>query len=295
MAAPARLDDWTGEDVTVSEIVRELGRLRQESAVQSEGPDLRTSVMTHLAWVPHEWVGAARETLAGLAERHPSRTIILVPEPEGDDGLHAELSLQCFPLPDRHGNVCSEVIELRLGGARARAPASIVTPLLITDLPAFLRWRGEPPFEGQEFAQLTAVVDRLVVDSQEWATLPTAYAQLVEAFENAAVSDIAWGRMLRWRGELALRWPAIADVRRLEVTGPHADALLLAGWLRSRLERSVELVHEEADRVSSVIVDGEAVRPPPGEPPSSSDLLSDELEQYGRDRVYEEAVRAAAG
>jgi len=294
MAAVARLDDWTGEDVTVSEIVRELGRLRQESAVRSEGPDLRTSVMTHLAWVPEGWVGAARETLAGLAERHPSRTIILVPEPDADDGLHAELSLQCFPLPDRHGNVCSEVIELRLRGGRARAPASIVTPLLITDLPAFLRWRGEPAFEGPEFGQLIAVVDRLVVDSQEWTNLPATYARLVEAFERTAVSDIAWGRTVRWRRELALLWPAIADVRQLEVTGPRADALLLAGWLRSRLERSVELVHEEADRLEAVALDGEPLRRPRGEAPSSSDLLSEELEQFGRDRIYEGAVQATA-
>src|SRR5687767_2005059 len=67
-----RLEEWSGEDTTLAEIEDSLARLRDES-------DLRTSVMTHTAWVPEEWLEAAREALAGLAERHPSRTIILVP------------------------------------------------------------------------------------------------------------------------------------------------------------------------------------------------------------------------
>ena len=40
-------------------------------------------------------------------------------------------------------------------------------------------------------------------------------------------------------------------------------------------------------------VDGEPVAPP-GEPPSASDLLSAELDQFGRDRVYEAAVKAVS-
>ena len=45
-------------------------------------PNLRTSVMTHIAWVPPQWQSAAEQTLAGMAERHPSRTLLLVPRPD---------------------------------------------------------------------------------------------------------------------------------------------------------------------------------------------------------------------
>jgi hypothetical protein len=293
LSAPAELEGWTGQDVTVADIERQIADLRQASAARTEGPDLRTSVMTHMAWVPDEWVDAAHETLGGLAERHPSRTILLVPEPDAESGLDAELSLRCFPLHERHGHVCSEVIELRLRGDRSRAPASIVTPLLISDLPAFLRWRGRPPFGEPEFEQLVGVVDRLIVDSAEWPDLPEAYRRLAEAFNSAAVSDIAWGRGLLWRRELALSWPRISDVGELQVDGPRADAALLAGWLRSRLGRQIELVHEEADTLAAVAVDGEPVSHPRGEDRSASDLLSDELDRFGRDPVYEDAVRAA--
>src|SRR5205814_2400580 len=70
-------DDWTGEDVSITEVERELARLRFESSSEGSQPTLRTSVMTHIAWVPPQWQHAAEETLAGMAERHPSRTLLL--------------------------------------------------------------------------------------------------------------------------------------------------------------------------------------------------------------------------
>ena len=82
MAKTLITNDWTGEDVSIAQIERELARLRSESAEVGAQPNLRTSVMTHIAWAPPEWQSAAEETLAGMAERHPSRTLLLVPHPE---------------------------------------------------------------------------------------------------------------------------------------------------------------------------------------------------------------------
>ena len=42
-------------------------------------PELRTSTMTHIVWCPPAWRSQARATLAGLLERHPARTIFLIP------------------------------------------------------------------------------------------------------------------------------------------------------------------------------------------------------------------------
>ena len=67
---------------------------------------------------------------------------------------------------------------------------------------------------------------------------------------------------------------------------------LLAGWLRSRLEHDVELVHEAAEQLESVTVGGEPC-PSPRERLSGSDLLSAELDEFGRDPVYEAAALAA--
>jgi hypothetical protein len=276
---------------SVAEIEHELAALR---AAETTGgtPYQRTSVMTHIAWVPKPWVGAAENVLAGLAERHPSRTIVLLPQGAGGDALDGDVEIDCFPVGAGR-SICTETIRVRLGGEKVRAPASIVQPLLVSDLPVFLRWRGEPEWESDEFAQLIDVADRLIVDSTEWEDVPTSYVPLGKIFERIAVSDIAWARTSRWRSQLATLWPEIADVTRIRVTGTQAQAHLLAGWLRSRLSRKVELQVDEADRLRGVEVDGRPTAFPPGAPPDPADVLSDELDRFTRDPVYESAVGAA--
>ena len=283
-------DDWTGDDVTIAEIERELARLRFATSQQSSQPNLRTSVMTHIAWVPPAWQHAAEETLAGMAERHPSRTLLLVPKPDEPDGLDALLSIRCFPIGDRA--VCGEVIELILRGERAAAPASIALPLLISDLPVFIRWRGEPEWDSAELEQLVGIVDRLIVDSTEWEGLPAGYARLAELFDRVAVSDIAWERTERWRSLLASLWPGIRDVRSIRVHGTPAQGYLLAGWLRSRLGHDVEIEVDEHELLEGIDLDGKPAPFPPGRPPQASDVLSAQLDRFGRDPIYEAAVRA---
>jgi Glucose-6-phosphate dehydrogenase subunit len=286
------VDEWSGDDVALSDVLKRLGSMR--SSVSGPHSNLRTSVMTHTAWVPKNWLDAARGALAGLAEAHPSRTILLVPDPAAErDAIDARLSVYCFDLPGESRTVCSEVVELHLSGSRATAPASVVEPLLISGLPVFSRWRGRPPFGSQEFEQMVHVVDRLIVDSAEWDGVPGDYTELVKCFDQTAVSDIAFRRSVRWRGMLADLWPGIADTKKIAVTGPKADALLIVGWLRSRLNREVALEHEQADELRAVSVDGDAVSAPRGEAPDASSLLSAELDQFGRDRIYEAAVHAA--
>ena len=272
----------------VAQVEQRLAELRVHHA---EGT--RTSVMTHVAWAPPQWAAAARRTLAGLEELHPSRTILLFPNARKGDSIGVDVELKCFTIPGSKREVCSEVIELRLGGSRSRVPGSIVAPLLITDLPTFCRWRGRPPWGAPELEQLVDVCDRLVVDSSEWRGLPGAYTQLAGLFDRIAVSDIAWGRSVGWRGRLAALWPDVKGIATLGVTGPKADALLLAGWLRSRLGRTVRLLHRSAAALERVAVDGEPVAPPRGTAPTPSDLLSAELDVFGRDPVYEAAVNAA--
>jgi glucose-6-phosphate dehydrogenase assembly protein OpcA len=274
---------------SVAEIERELDALRSSSEAA-----LRTSSLTHIAWIPPEWEPYAREVMATLGERHPSRVLLLFPQPDaGEDGIEAKPNVECF----RAGAtrlVCAEVVDIRLLGAVARAPASVVLPLLVSDLPVFLRWRGRPTFDDEAFRQLSGVADRIVFDTSEWEDVPAAYAELAQLFsDHLAVSDIAWARGRPWRGRLAMLWPSIAGAGRLRVRGPQAESLLLHAWLVSRLGHEIELDHEPAPEIEAVEVDGEPVQAPRWSRNSAADLLSDQLDLFGRDRVYEEAVRAA--
>jgi glucose-6-phosphate dehydrogenase assembly protein OpcA len=276
----------------VAEIERKLARERCRQAAD-EVPQLRTSTMTHVVWAPPLWLERAKRVLAGLEERHPSRTILLVPEPGRASRVEADATVRDFELGGGR-EVLSEVIELRLRGDAARHPASVVLPLLIADLPAFCRWRGQPDWDGDALGELVDVVDRLVVDSSEWPRIPTAYGRFAELFDRVAASDLAWRRTLPWRAAVADRWPGIRRVKRLTVDGPQAEALLLVGWLRSALRRDVALRRRDAEVVEVVRIDGDTVDPPRAAVLSASDLLSAELDTLARDPVFEAAVRAAA-
>jgi hypothetical protein len=294
LSAPALLESWNGKDVRLGAVEAALATLRAATASSGGPPSIRTSVMTHIAWVPDEWRDQAQNALAGMAERHPSRTILLHPKPDsGKNRIDATVTLECYTVPGSERNVSSEIITLELHGLRAKAPASIVEPLLITDLPVFLRWRGEPPWGSPELDQMVALTDRLVVDSTEWDDLPYPYRRLMELFERTGVSDIAWSRTSRWRALLASLWPGIAEVGKIRVHGTQAQGWLLAGWLRSRLDRDdIVLDVDECERLEGIDLDGKPAPFPPGDPPTPSDVLSDELDRFTRDPVYEAAVRA---
>jgi glucose-6-phosphate dehydrogenase assembly protein OpcA len=275
------------------ELERDLAELRAASTEPGAPPRLRASVMTHIAWVPERWVDAATETLAGLAERHPSRTILLFPRPDDPrDALEGEVDFRCYVRGGQQREVCSEVISVRLCGRRAAAPASVVMPLLVSDLPVFLRWRGALPFGTPELEQLVGVADRLVVDSREWPEARADLTALPTLFDRISVSDISWARLEPWRAAVADLWPGVAEASRLRVAGPEPEALLLQGWLAARLGRVVRLEHEPAGEVELVEVDGREARRRRLDRLTASDLLSDQLEVSVRDRIFEEAVRS---
>jgi hypothetical protein len=280
------------EGVRIRDLERQLAELRDAMGAPGQAPRIRTSVMTHIAWVPERWEEPARTTLAGLAERHPSRGILLLPRPaDPEDRIDGEVDLRCFVRGGEDREVCSEVITLRLCGRRSTAPASVVQPLLVSDLPVFLRWRGECAWGAPELEELVDVADRLIVDTGEWQQAESGYERLVDLFDRVVVSDIAWTRTEPWRLAVASLWPEVSGAERMRVAGPRADAVLLSGWLSARLERNIDLDHEPAGEIELVEVDGVAASPGRYERPSPSDLLSDQLEIFSRDRVYEETVR----
>jgi len=276
----------------VADIERKLARLRAEQ--QDDGvPELRTSTMTHVVWAPPRWLARAQRVLEGLAERHPSRTIFLVPEPGRADGVVGHASVKDFAVGGGR-EVLSEVVEIHLRGRAADHPASVVLPLLISDLPAFCRWRGEPGWGSSALVELASVCDRFVVDSNEWTGHRRAYGMLATRLGGPVVSDLAWRRTLPWRARLAELWPGIARAKRVRIQGPKADALLLHAWLCSRLRKEVRLTHVGAEWVAGIRVDGVEVAEPFTDRPTGSQLLSAELDTLARDPVYEATVRTFA-
>ena len=154
----------------------------------------RTSVMTHVAWAPPQWAAAARRTLAGLEELHPSRTILLFPRARKADAIDVDVELKCFTIP---GSRARGLLGGDPAAARRRAHARprLGRAAAADHRPADVLPLARPAAVGEpELEQLVGVFDRLVVDSSEWRGLPGAYAKLATLFDRIAVSDIAWGR-----------------------------------------------------------------------------------------------------
>ena len=107
-------------------------------------------------------------------------------------------------------------------------------------------------------------------------------------FDRIAVSDLAWARGLPFRAGLADLWPFEAKVLRVAARAPTPRC----SWLRSRLKKDAKLPPRRARELRSAEIDGMPVRIRRRHMRSPSDLLSDELEVFTRDPIYEAAVRS---
>ena len=152
------------------------------------------------------------------------------------------------------------MIELRLGGARTRVPGSIVEPLLDHRSADVLPLaRAAAVGRSRSSSSSSTCSTGSSSTRRSGAGLPASYASSQQLFDRIAVSDIAWGRGRLARGGSRRSGRRSGRPKTLSVTGPKADALLLAGWLRSRLKKQVELTHRLPRELERVAVDGEAV------------------------------------
>ncbi|MEW6581567.1 MAG: glucose-6-phosphate dehydrogenase assembly protein OpcA [Actinomycetota bacterium] len=329
-AAPAAR--WEGRDVSLEEVVRRLGELRDHATHGAARG--RTAVLNLVVWAPSGGPPAeAPEMLGRLVG--PSR-VVIVAQDGGGAGIDARVEVFTRPGPVPDSVVCEELVSLTLGGEVAAHAASAVTPLVHSDLPTVLWWPCAPEPERPAYRELAGAADRVVLEAAASVPGPRAVALLAgEVAERAAVvTDLAWAALTPWRQlvaqivgpELALTLRAGPSSLRVVHGGPEPtlQALLLAGWLRDvlgealsvRLEAAageaevggVELVgpHGRLLRVDcvpgspscsvAVGTEGEVARrrrlPLPS--PGRADLVAGELEVTARDRSFEAAVAAAA-
>ena len=213
-----------------------------------EGGAVRLTVLNLVAACVDE-AGAVAAALAvsRLGVTHPARAIIVVADAEGADHIEADVSLQCSLLDaDR---VCAELVSLHVGGEVAYHLASVVTPLLVPDIPVYLWLVGSPPVR-QAFGQdAIAICERLIIDTGEYeddaGTLRVLADQLEAVGDAISLSDVAWERIRTWREVIAHSFDG-DEVRAflggvtavdVECSGERVSAQtwLIAGWLASRL------------------------------------------------------------
>lgn len=283
-----QIGTWEGTSVDVGGIESALNHLwkqaGQHEAADGRQPPARTSVMNLVVYVPCEEDAArATETVSTLTGRHPSRTIVVVADPTAPtSSLDASVAGQCTARTPAYGRLCWEQITIKAHGATAAHAPGVVIPLLLSDLPTYLWWAGDAPFGTALLRHMVALCDRVIVDSRLFARPIDALGKLTAidgrsggSAGDRGVSDFHWMRLTPWCNLTAqffdgeeLR-PYVHRVETVHIgyardgaSGNAAQALLLAGWLASRLGWTPrpqaarlrgDTVHLEADRTGATV------------------------------------------
>lgn len=199
-----------------------------------------------------------QQVISELASFHPCRALVMA----GDKNAPArdiELYVSAFCASQKGSdsrNLCCEEITLTAQGRFVSELPSAAVPLLVPDLPVFLWWRDQPGAEERVFSQLCLAADRVVIDSADFQDPPSDFAALGQFFkrkddEAIALSDLNWARLTPWRSSLANFYDVgdyraeldqITEVRirfvaeTAKASAVSSQALLIVGWLASRLE-----------------------------------------------------------
>jgi len=250
---------WGSPASGVAQLERELARMRrvQTAHAAEQGHVVaRASVLNLVVHASREvHARRAAATIGELAQRHPSRAIIVHADRDRSKGVEASLAMHChLPATDAARQVSYEQILIRARGDSDERLASAVIPLLLPDLPVFLWWTGTPPLDERLFDDLLAFADRFIVDSADFArpdvTLPRIAGICASGHGRYGVTDFNWARLTPWRDLVA----GFFDVPEWRAFLPHVTGLrvgfavdadgrdihpsqahLLIGWLASRL------------------------------------------------------------
>lgn len=244
-------------EVDISKIERDLVQLlrKPENLSGSGQPGMRTAVLTLVAIAADELTQARIEaTLAALFEHHPSRTIVIrtigqASQPE----LEAWVDVTCKTMGSSGLKACVDRIILQAAPTALRRCPNVVLPLLLAELPVVLWWPGEPPLREPLLFDLLEPCSRFVVDTLGFVHVERTLVNLNNLRNRPTLrvdlGDLNWDRLLAWRELIAQFWDLpgwrgqLRSLDRVEIDlgkpaggrSNRAQALLLAGWLASRL------------------------------------------------------------
>jgi glucose-6-phosphate dehydrogenase assembly protein OpcA len=232
-------DVWSAQDTTPDAIEAALREMLRNlhAANQALAP---ARVLNLVVVVDREWKGEIANRLAQVGRYHASRTILCAVE-EGRRTLDATAIMTWEDPSDGRIGVMHEQVEIDLGPSHLANLKTIVDPVVVSDLSTVL-WcpNGHP----EAVSSLLGLVDVILIDSDEEPLCRAAITRSVELLRSAYVVDLAWLRTTPWRERLAFSFDLpsrrheldqIASVAVRHRPASTVSALLLAGWLASRL------------------------------------------------------------
>ncbi|MEU8270592.1 glucose-6-phosphate dehydrogenase assembly protein OpcA [Sphaerisporangium sp. NPDC049002] len=289
---------------TASDISSQLTRLRHQVGAPAVGMVLTLVVVCDESQ-QYDAVRAASEA----SREHPSRILAVIPR-ERDEATRLDAEIRVGEL------TTGEVVLLRLYGELREHADSVLSPLLLPDIPVVVWWPGDAP-EAPAKDPVGAYGQRRVTDARFARDSVAAIRSRVSGY-TPGDTDLAWTRITPWRSLLAAAFDQpvgkILDGY-VEAEPDHPSAALLAVWLSQKLEAPIKVTESKGPGLTKVrlrLDDGEVVVERhdsrtatlvrPGQPDRqvalarrpTSDLLAEELRRLDPDEVYAETIRGVA-
>ena len=291
----------TLEGTSSSKISAELVRIRR-----SLGSPTQSMVLTLIIVCDESEFPSALEASIIAGREHPSRILLVVTAAGSDAGLDAEVRIG--------EGTPGEVVVIRMRGAVAAHPASVIRPLLLPDSPVVIWWPGKVP-SNRTSDELAKLAVRRMTDAAASPRPLTALKARARDYIPGD-TDLSWTRLTPWRALLAAaldQYPAKIRSVFVESERNNPSADLLAAWLRSKLKVGVTRRVSggpglTAVRMGTAAGDIAITRPDgllahytvPGQPErlvalkrrNFTELLSEELRRLDPDVIYERTVKS---
>jgi glucose-6-phosphate dehydrogenase assembly protein OpcA len=242
---------WGEQGTTPDRIEAALRRLLAERHAENGG-FVPARALNMIAFVDREWSGEIANRLRGVGRYHASRLVVLSYEPHRERlDAHATVASDGDPRPGEL-SLLRETVVVEIGDRHLDDLATIADPLVVTDLPTLL-WSPHGHYEIID--DLLGLSQALLLDSVDEPDFREAIERARELSKRVYVVDLAWLRSTPWRERIATTFDPPAMRRELHtITGVkirhHPDsaiaAMLLVGWLASRLQWEVQPLAADA-------------------------------------------------
>ena len=232
-------DVWSAQDTNPDAIEAALRELLRERHAANEAL-APARVLNLIVVVDREWKGEIANRLERAGRYHASRTVLCAVE-EGRTTLDAVATVSYQEPQGSSLGVMHESVEIDLGPEHLRALQTICDPVLISEIPTVV-W--SPHGHPEAVEAVCPLMDVMLLDSDDIDDPVEAFARAERLRKHAYIVDLAWLRTTPWRERLAAtfdlpeRLAALREIEELEIRHREtsmASALLLAGWLSTRL------------------------------------------------------------
>jgi glucose-6-phosphate dehydrogenase assembly protein OpcA len=248
---------WSAQGTTPDAIEAALREMLAERHAENGG-FVPARALNMIAFVDRQWSGEIANRLRGVGRFHASRLLVLSYEP-GRTQLDARATVasEGDPQPGEL-SLLRETVIVELGDRHLDDLYTIADPLVVSDLPTLL-W--SPHGHHEVMDDLLGLAQAVLIDSVDEPVWRDAVERARALSERAYVVDLAWLRSTPWRERIATTFDPPHMRRELPQISSltiryHPDstiaAMLLAGWLASRLGWEVPPLTARDDALTGV-------------------------------------------